>query len=78
MKNGACPKCGSDEIIRVRGVSSIYTGMANIVTPAYVTRFICGLCGFCEEWIEDSEDIQKLKEKYRARRFQVKKSTLNE
>lgn len=29
----------------------------------YVTRYICGNCGFTEEWIDKKKDIQDIKEK---------------
>jgi hypothetical protein len=29
-----------------------------------VTRYLCGSCGFIEEWIDAPDDIAKVKEKY--------------
>ena len=39
--------------------------------PAKVTRFLCGKCGFSEEWIDSLEDIEKLRMKYAPRGFEV-------
>ncbi|OGN89927.1 MAG: hypothetical protein A2Y88_10945 [Chloroflexi bacterium RBG_13_48_10] len=70
MKNNACPKCGSNEIIRIPGQAGAYGSGNNIpvgfwITSAIkVTRYLCGHCGFSEEWIDSPEDLEKLKEKY--------------
>lgn len=29
-----------------------------------VTRFLCTNCGYIEEWVEDREDIERLKDKF--------------
>lgn len=67
MKNtNKCPKCGSDDIIRVNGSSRGYGAGNNIMigmtifSAVKVNRYICCNCGFCEEWI-DKEDISKIK-----------------
>lgn len=67
MKNtNKCPKCGSDDIIRVNGSSRGYGAGNNIMigmtvfSAVKVNRYICCNCGFCEEWI-DKEDIPKIK-----------------
>jgi hypothetical protein len=31
-----------------------------------VTRYLCGACGFSEEWIDETEDIAKIRKKYAA------------
>ncbi len=72
MKNSKqCPKCSSNKIIRIPGkVGSFGTGnnilMGIFVTNAVlVTRYLCGDCGFSEEWIDETKDIEKLNKKYR-------------
>lgn len=70
MKNKhICPKCGSHEIILVPGKSDLY-GIGNniqvgmsIFSAVLVDRFVCGSCGYSEEWI-NKEDIAVLKAKY--------------
>jgi predicted RNA-binding Zn-ribbon protein involved in translation (DUF1610 family) len=71
MKNtNHCPKCNSEDIIRVKGQSKGYGAGSNIPTGATifqavrVTRYICGNCGFIESWIDSPEDVAKVKEEY--------------
>ena len=64
--NNKCPKCNSDDIIKVNGSSRGYSAGNNIITGATIfsavkaNRYICCNCGYCEEWI-DKEDISKIK-----------------
>jgi predicted RNA-binding Zn-ribbon protein involved in translation (DUF1610 family) len=71
MKNThTCPKCNSQEIMRIEGRSGGYGGGNDIAAGSNsfrtvkVTRYLCGSCGFSEEWIDAPEDLHKLKEKY--------------
>jgi len=71
MKNThTCPKCNSQEIMRIEGRSGGYGGGndipagSNSFRTVKVTRYLCGSCGFSEEWIDAPEDLHKLKEKY--------------
>ncbi len=72
MKNSKmCPKCQSTDIIRVPGSASGYGAGNNVVVGAtlflkfvLVTRYLCGSCGFSEEWIDAPEDIAKIREHY--------------
>ena len=73
MKNThTCPKCNSQEIMRIEGRIGGYSGGNDIAGTAgswsfrtvKVTRYLCGSCGFSEEWIDAPEDLHKLKEKY--------------
>lgn len=59
-KNKICPKCGGNEIYLVYGDSGAY-GSGNNIPLSYVgrawnnipvDRYVCGNCGFSEEWIE--------------------------
>ena len=59
MKNtGICPKCQSDDIVRVNGASDasaygnfMYTGYT-LFSAVSMNRYICCDCGFTEEWID--------------------------
>lgn len=71
MKNSRrCPKCQSNDILRVEGESGAYGSGNNIrvgmtiLSSILVTRFVCCSCGFSEEWIENAGDIEKLKNKF--------------
>lgn len=71
MKQSAvCPKCSGLQILRVPssggdGDNVIAYGWS---TFSYipVTRYICATCGYCEDWVDSSEDLQRLVKKYGA------------
>ena len=73
MKNSkTCPKCGSYDIIRIDGYAgphgsgnNIMVGMS-IFSAVNVNRYICGSCGYSEEWI-DQKDIERVKNSKKAR-----------
>ena len=76
MKNSPCSKCGSNEIIRVPGDLGVWAGAYNnfillgitIYSAVSVTRYICGNCGYSEEWVdENKDDLEKLKKKFGTR-----------
>ena len=65
MKNTKiCPKCGSSDVFEIKGHTGAYgTGNnipAGLLITSYVPvdRYVCGKCGFSEEWIR-TEDIEK-------------------
>ncbi len=67
MKNNKkCPKCNSNDIIKVNGSTRGYGSGNNIMvgmtifSAVKVNRYICCNCGYTEEWI-DKEDIPKIK-----------------
>lgn len=74
MKNSkTCPKCRSGNIVRIDGYAGAYgsgndvmTG-ASIFSAVNVNRYICGECGFTEEWI-DKEDLDKVLGSKKAKR----------
>ena len=67
-ETGTCPKCKSQDIIRVLENARPYNAGDNIQTGWFsvtkITRYICSKCGFMEEWIDSPVDIEKLKEKF--------------
>lgn len=69
MKNTrSCPKCQSNDIVRIEGKAGSYgsnipIGMSKLAVT--VTRFLCLSCGFLEEWIESKEDLEKIRSKYK-------------
>ncbi|NOQ37530.1 hypothetical protein GQ472_01450 [archaeon] len=71
MKNSKqCPKCSSRKIIRIPGKVGTWGTGNNILMGTFVknavliTRYLCGNCGFSEEWIDEKKDIEKLEKKY--------------
>lgn len=69
---GKCTKCGSSDVLRIHGQTGAFGSGNNIpvgktiFSSIKVTRFLCGHCGYSEEWVESSSDLQKLREKYRS------------
>ena len=67
----SCPKCQSDDIVRVRGDiygasygNYICTGFT-LLSAAPVTRYVCLDCGFTEEWVESKRDLEKIRKKFK-------------
>jgi len=69
-KSETCPKCNSRDIIVIPGSAGPHGAGNNITTgwtifsSVKVSRYLCGACGFSEEWIDTGEDIEKIREKY--------------
>jgi len=65
-----CPKCNSGDILRIPGERGAYGAGNNIMTgmtvfsAVKVTRYLCCECGYSEEWIDNKEDIKKLRNKF--------------
>jgi predicted RNA-binding Zn-ribbon protein involved in translation (DUF1610 family) len=69
-RTNACPKCESKDILRIPGEVGGY-GTGNNISMGWtifssvkVSRYLCTQCGYSEEWIDDKEDIERLKQKY--------------
>ena len=63
-------KCHSSDIVIVKGQKTnyakgnvIFTG-ATIFSAAIVDRFVCCNCGFVEEWVDNPQDLQKIRIKH--------------
>ena len=69
-QTNVCPKCSSNEIIRIPGQAGAYGSGNNIpigktiLSAIKVTRYVCSHCGFSEEWIDNPDDLGKIKEKF--------------
>jgi ribosomal protein S27AE len=70
MKAHACGKCGSFDVLRVPGGrdnsqdgsgSAIRAGLVSVVP---VSRYVCAACGFVEHWVDDPDDLTRLRKKY--------------
>ena len=65
-----CPKCGSRDIAIIPGsAGALGTGNhialgCTIFGAVTVSRYLCGGCGFIEEWVDDPKDIEKVKRTY--------------
>lgn len=72
MKNTkSCPKCQSNDIVRINGYAGAYGSGNNIMigmsilSAVGVNRYICCNCGFTEEWV-DQEDLERIKNSKKA------------
>jgi predicted nucleic-acid-binding Zn-ribbon protein len=69
-QSNVCPKCSSREIIRIPGQAGAYGSGNNIPMGTFifssikVTRYLCGHCGYSEEWIDNPDDLKKIKNKF--------------
>jgi hypothetical protein len=68
--NGKCTKCNSNDIAKIPGTvgnhgvgNNIMIGMT-IFNAIKVTRYLCCNCGYCEEWVDNKDDIKKIREKF--------------
>jgi len=73
-KTGVCPKCGGQDILKVKGGAGAYgcgnnimTGMT-IFSAVGVDRYICRQCGFSEEWI-NTEDMERLENSKKVKKL---------
>jgi ssDNA-binding Zn-finger/Zn-ribbon topoisomerase 1 len=66
-----CTKCESSDVLRIVGHAGAFGSGNNIpvgktiFSSVKVTRYVCGQCGYSEEWVE-AADLQKLREKYKS------------
>jgi hypothetical protein len=61
-----CPKCGSRDIVIVPGVLNALTVSLGVLSTVELKRHLCVGCGFCEEWIDDAEDRERIRKKFGA------------
>lgn len=73
VKNtGRCPKCDSQEIFRAPGWTANYASGNYVViargllvwTKAKVARYVCTKCGFCEEWVDEEMELEKVRQQH--------------
>ena len=68
MKNTKlCPKCGSCDIIVVsmrKTVSTIIPIGFTMAGCVGLSRYVCGECGYTEEWIVNRDDIERIRSKF--------------
>ena len=72
MKNTrCCPKCHSDNIVRVPDNPARYTSGNNIYTTTMtlfgkipVIRYVCCDCGYVENWIENRHELDEIKRRF--------------
>jgi hypothetical protein len=65
-----CAKCNSADLVKVPGSvgaagagSNISVGWT-IFSAVPVARIVCLTCGYVESWVEDWQDLEKLREQF--------------
>lgn len=69
MKNAKrCPKCGSQNIVRVpdnqnrhASGNNIYTSTFTLIKKIPVIRYVCCDCGYVENWVETQSERDEIK-----------------
>ena len=70
MKNGQCPKCGSREIYsntnrKFPALHTMTIGSGNFGNRyAYLDTYICGSCGYVENYVAKQQDLNYIKEEW--------------
>jgi len=70
MKNGVCSKCQSTDLLHVPGTIGAFGAGNNIpvgwraMNAVAVARFVCGVCGYSEEWITSPRDLERVRQRY--------------
>lgn len=72
MKNShTCPKCNSADIVRL----DYFGGWGNLIPTGLtalsnvkITKYLCGSCGYLEEWIDSKSGIKRLVTKFGKKR----------
>ena len=75
MKNtGRCPKCGSQDIVRVpdnparhASGNNIYTTRATLFGKIPVIRYVCCGCGYVENWVESPQELEEIRRAFQNR-----------
>ncbi len=65
--SGKCPKCGGTSIVRIpdnpnrySSGNSIYTTTFTLMGKIPVIRYVCGDCGYVENWVEQKSELAKI------------------
>ncbi|MBG0784715.1 MAG: hypothetical protein H0S79_06410 [Anaerolineaceae bacterium] len=69
MKNLVCPKCRSQEIVRIPGGINPPAMFSGAKPPSSfktisVTQYCCANCGYIETWVDDPAELKALLKKY--------------
>lgn len=64
MKDGACPKCGSNEIHVVSNTATEVAIAIKWSSTAYLTYYVCTECGYVELYVKDKHLLPRIAEKY--------------
>lgn len=68
LRTHTCPKCGSKNVLRIpdnplryASSNSIYTSTVTLLGKVPVIRHVCADCGYVENWVEKSSQLENLR-----------------
>ena len=75
MRDGICPKCGSDQVYSGEGIQSktnshgmnaipIRGGIYFSPVTAALDNYVCGRCGYVESYVADPEKLEEITERW--------------
>lgn len=64
MRDGICPKCGSDEIYRGQRIGLYKSIVIALFTTAIPHIYVCTACGYFEQYIEKHKHLEKIKQNW--------------
>ena len=66
-----CPMCGARDIQRIpdnpgryASGNNIYTSSLTLAGKIPVIRYVCLFCGYVENWVENPEQLEKLRRSF--------------
>ena len=66
MKNGKCPKCGSDSVFTDIGTGGRQGDIGiSLFSTALADNYICTSCGYVENYISQKDKLKEIREKWR-------------
>lgn len=66
-RNNTCVKCGRGELIRIPilpGEEPRITVGDRPIHEVEISRYVCGHCGYIEQWVENISDAAELFREY--------------
>jgi len=68
MRNGKCPKCGSNNVFTKKdGIGTgdgFYVRTSFMVSPSTINDYICTDCGYVERYIDDKKKLEEVAQKW--------------
>ena len=63
MKDGRCPKCGSDAVYTTRAVGARSTRALSLLASVPLVEYVCCSCGLVETYLYDMDDLAEVKKR---------------
>lgn len=65
--NLVCPKCGSSDLLRIPSLPDENSRIAvgeRLMHSVHLSQYVCGVCGYVEQWVDDPADLDELRKEY--------------